>query len=266
MTKEKDNKKKRVTVKDIIVNGLLYVFLLICVLAVALTFFSKKDADGAAEIFGYQMRIVTSESMEACESTDVSAYEIKDIPVRSMIFVETIPEDAAARDDWYRSLKVGDVLTFRYVYTTQVTITHRIVEPVEEVESGFIIRLSGDNKSSNGDTLDQVIDTSIPNNTNYVLGKVVSQSYIFGLFMSLLMQPVGIVLLIIVPCLVIILLEVLKIARMFANNKNKEERAELEKREQELEELRKRLAELEAKNAPAEESAEQTESEEGEAE
>ena len=53
---------------------------------------------------------------------------------------------------------------------------------------------------------------------------------------------------------------------MFANNKNKEERAELEKREQELEELRKRLAELEAKNAPAEESAEQTESEEGEAE
>lgn len=270
MTADRDS-KKRITVKDIVVSVVLYTFLLICVLAVALTFFSKKDADGAAEIFGYQMRIVTSGSMEASEYTDVSAYDIKDIPVKSMIFVDTIPEDPAERDEWYRSLKVGDVLTFRYVYATQVTITHRIVEPVEEVEGGFIIHLAGDNKDSNEDTLYQTIDTSIPNNTNYVLGKVVGTSYIFGLIMSFLMQPIGIVLIVIVPCIVIILLEVLKIMKMFANNKNKEEREELKKRELELEELRQKLAELEMKKSqesqPAtEEKADGAESKEVDAE
>ena len=228
----------------IILDILLYLFLAVCIFAVFITLTSKRDSDGAAEVFGYQMRLVTSESMAECEFTDVSAYKIKDIPLRSMVFVKVIPDDPAEADKFYRSLQVGDVLTFRYVYTTQVTITHRITA-IEEVEGGFKISLAGDNKNAEDGQLVQVIDTSIPNNTNYVIGKVTGQAKLFGVIMSFLMQPVGLILLIILPCFIIILLEVLKIVRVLGADRRKREQEESQKKDDELSELRRRLAELE---------------------
>ncbi|MBQ8311202.1 MAG: hypothetical protein IJX80_09360 [Clostridia bacterium] len=233
---------------NIVLNVLLYIFLAICIFSVFLTIFSKKDSDGAAEIFGYQMRVVTSDSMAACEHTDVSGFEIKDIPVRSMVFVKVMPDDPAEADAFYRNLELGDVLTFRYVYTTQVTITHRITAITEKDTGGFIIELAGDNKNSEDGQLIQVIDTSIPNNTNYVIGKVTGQAYLLGVIMSFLMTPVGIVLAIIVPCFIIILLEVVKIVKILTADKKKREQEEKEKKENELEELRRKLAELEKGN------------------
>lgn len=238
------DKAKIKKIGNIALNVLLYIFLAICILSVFVTLLSKRDSDGAAEIFGYQMRVVTSDSMSESEFTDVSAYKIKDIPIRSMVFVKVMPDDPAKADEFYRSLAVGDVLTFRYVYTTQVTITHRITG-IEEVEGGFKITLAGDNKSSEDGQLVQTIDTSIPNNTNYVIGKVTGQAYLLGLLMSFLMQPVGIILLIIVPCFIIILLEVLKIAKVLGADKKKREQEEKAKKDNELEELRRKLAELE---------------------
>ena len=242
MEKAKTKMKK---IGGIALNVLMYVFLAICIFSVVLTVLSKRDADGAANVFGFQMRVVTSDSMAKCELTDVSDYKIKDIPVRSMVFVKTVPDDPQDADEWYGKLKAGDVLTFRYVYTTQVTITHRIISITEKETGGFIIELAGDNKNAEDGQLTQVIDTSIPNSTNYVIGKVVGQSYLLGLIMSLLMQPVGIVLMIIVPCFVIILLEILKISRVFGEDKKNREQEEREKTNSELEELRRKLAELE---------------------
>ncbi len=230
---------------NIVLNVLLYIFLAICIFSVFVTVLSKRDSDGAAEIFGYQMRVVTSDSMSESEFTDVSKFKIKDIPIRSMVFVKVMPDDPAEADEFYRSLQVGDVLTFRYVYTTQVTITHRITSITEKETGGFVIELAGDNKNSEEGQLVQVIDTSIPNNTNYVIGKVTGQAYLLGLLMSFLMQPVGIILLIIVPCFIIILLEVLKIVKTLTADKKKREQEEKEKKESELEELRRKLAELE---------------------
>ena len=242
MEKAKTKMKK---IGGIALNVLMYVFLAICIFSVVLTVLSKRDADGAANVFGFQMRVVTSDSMAKCELTDVSDYKIKDIPVRSMVFVKTVPDDPADADEWYGKLKAGDVLTFRYVYATQVTITHRIISITEKETGGFIIELAGDNKNAEDGQLTQVIDTSIPNSTNYVIGKVVGQSYLLGLIMSLLMQPVGIVLMIIVPCFVIILLEILKISRVFGEDKKNRKQEEREKTNSELEELRRKLAELE---------------------
>lgn len=230
---------------NVALNVLLYFFLLICIVTVLITVLSKRDSDGAAEIFGYQMRVVTSDSMAKCEHTDVSEFRIKDIPIRSMVFVKLMPKDPAKADEWYRSLQVGDVLTFRYVYTTQVTITHRIVSICEKETGGFIIELAGDNKSSESGQLYQTIDTSIPNNTNYVIGKVTGQAYLIGVLLSILWQPLGIVFAIIVPCFIIILLEVLKIVKIIGADKKKREQEEMESKERELEELRRRLAELE---------------------
>lgn len=239
------DKTKIKKIGKIALDVLLYIFLAICIFSVFVTVLSKRDSDGAAEVFGYQMRVVTSDSMSECEHTDVSAYKIKDIPIRSMVFVKVMPDDPAEADEFYRSLEVGDVLTFRYVYTTQVTITHRITSITEKETGGFIIELAGDNKNSEDGQLTQVIDTSIPNNTNYVIGKVTGQAKLFGFVMSFLMQPVGIVLVIIVPCAIIILLEVLKIVKTLTADKKKREQEEKDQKEKELEELRRRLAELE---------------------
>ena len=241
----KDTIKK---IGNILFNVVLYVFLVICVIVVCLTVFSKKDVDGAAEILNYQMRIVTSESMAKCEHTDVSDFDIKDIPLRSMIFIQLVPQNEEEATEWYRSLKEGDVLTFRYVYASQVTITHRITRILEKETGGFVIELAGDNKDSDDGQLYQVIDTSVPYNTNYVIGKVTGTSYLFGVLMSFLTKKLSILLIVILPCFVIVLLEVIKVVRMLSADKRKQEMEKREAAEAELEELRQRLAALEKKN------------------
>ena len=87
------DKTKMKKIGKIALDVLVYIFLAICIFSVFITVLSKRDNDGAAEIFGYQMRVVTSSSMEKCELTDVSKFEIKDIPVRSMIVVKVVPDD-----------------------------------------------------------------------------------------------------------------------------------------------------------------------------
>lgn len=232
-------------VGKITLDVLLYLFLALCVITLILTVFSKKDSDGAAELFGYQMRVISSDSMAKCELTDVSGYEIGSIPLRSMIFVKVMPEDEAAADEWYRSLKVGDVLTFRYVYTNQVTITHRIISIEEKSSGGFIIRLAGDNKNSETGQLTQTIDTSDDTSTDYVIGKVTGQFFLLGFIISLLKEPIGLILIVIVPCFIIILLEVLKIVGVYSTERKKREQEQTQKKDDELEELRRRLAQLE---------------------
>ena len=239
------NKMRIKKIGNAVLNILLYVFLAICIFLVFITVLSKRGTDGTAEIFGYQMRVVTSDSMSKCEHTDVSDFQIKDIPIRSMVFVKVMPDDPTKTDEWYRSLQVGDVLTFRYVYATQVTITHRITSITEKETGGFVIELAGDNKNSDNGQLYQTIDTSIPNNTNYVIGKVTGQAYLLGVIMSFLMMPVGIVCVIIVPCFIIILIEVAKIVKTLTSDKKKREQEEKAQKDKELEELRRKLAELE---------------------
>lgn len=238
----KDDVKKA---GKVIINILLSVFLILCILLVLFTIFSKKDVDGAADIFGYQMRTVTTNSMGKCEQTDVSKFDIGSIPVNSMVFIKLLPEDTSKHDDWYRELKVGDVLTFRYVYTTQITITHRITSINEKDTGGFIIELAGDNKNENADQLYQSIDTSVPNSMNYVIGKVVGKSVVFGNIISVLKTPLGMILAVMLPCLVIIVLEIIRIVKLLNADKKKHALEESKRKDDELEELRRKLAELE---------------------
>lgn len=238
---------------NIFLNIIMYVFLILCVFTVFITVSARRATDGAAEIFGYQMRIVVSDSMAKCENTDVSDFDIKSIPVRSMVFVKTMPKDKDKANEWYDDIEVGDVLTFRYVYTTQETITHRVIAIEEKDTGGYIIELKGDNSASEQGALVQVIDTSVPNNMNYVIGKVTGKSYLIGLIISFLMTPLGMVLIIMIPCFIIILLEILKIIGMLNADKKKRERAAAEKTERELAELKEKLARLEAQQTVAEE-------------
>lgn len=243
------NKELIKKITKVLGNVLMVIFLVLCVAALILTVFSKKDRDGASEIFGYQMRVVVSDSMGKCDQTDVSDYKIKSIPINSMVFVKVVPEDPAEAKAWYDDIEVGDVLTFRYVYTNQVTITHRVVDIEPKKDGGYLIYLEGDNKASDSNLLEQVIDTSETNSTNYIIGEVVGQSYLFGLFLSIIKKPIGTICIIILPCFIIILLEVLKIIGVVNEDKKKKQEEENEKKNNELEELRRKIAELEGAKA-----------------
>lgn len=233
---------------NVVVNVVLILFLVVCVLAVSVTIISGRDVDGAVDVFGYKMLIVTSGSMEKSEYTDVSNFEIKSIPVRSMVFVETVPDEPADAYNWYKELKVGDVLTFKYVESNkQITITHRIIKIEDNGVGGFIIELMGDNKNAENGAKIQRIDTSV-NNSNFVIGKVTGKSVVFGNIITLLKSPLGIVLMIIIPCFLIIGYEVFKIWKIVQEDKKNKANEEISAKEREIEELKKKLAEMSEKN------------------
>ena len=249
--------KKNVVKKvvKIVSNVALYLFIALCVFGVILSVSAKKKGEDASTIFGYQMRFVLTESMEKCDQTDVSDYKIKQIRQKSLIFVKAMPTDPNEQDEFYRDLKVGDVLTFKYVYASQVTITHRIVEIYEKPTGGFIIHLEGDNKNSDGNTLKQMIDTSIPESPNYVIGKVTGVSYLLGLFVYALKSPIGLVFIIILPCVIIMIIELIKIINIFGAEKRKKQQVEIEKQksaldkqQDEIEMLKKQLEALQNTN------------------
>lgn len=224
-------------------NVLLYVVLAIALFAVVLSVATKKDADGATTVFGKQLRIVRSDSMEKCEQTDVGGYEIKDLPVKTLLIIDVVPTNEEEAKAWYKAVKVGDVLTFRYQYTEQVTITHRVVK-ITEKEGGYLIELAGDNKASE-DTLTQTIDTSDTESYNYVIGKVVWANFPLGWLVYALKTPAVVTCVIIIPCLIIIVLEIVKIVNVLGDGKREKIKEEARQKEEEIEALKRRLAALE---------------------
>ena len=238
---------KKNKIKNIIIDVIMYVFLALCAFFVAILVFGQKDVDGTTEVFGHQFRVVTSDSMDECEATDVSIYDIKSIPIKSMVFVELVPENEEDAIKWYSNIQDGDVLTFRYVYTTQVTITHRVKTKIDNLDGTFTFELVGDNKDSDENLLEQVITTGNPASTNYIIGKVVGQSKLLGNVVTTLRNPLGMVLIIILPSLAIIIYEILRIVNVISTEKKKQIKEEYDKKENEIELLKQRLAELEKK-------------------
>lgn len=241
------NGKKAVVVKvlKIIGNVFLYLFLAVCFAMLLLTVTARKNKDGTPVIFGHEIRVILSNSMEKCDKTDVSNYEIKDLPVRSAIFIEVVPTDPEEAKEWYSSLKEGDVVTFKYVYVKQETITHRIVDIEKSPNGGYLLTLEGDNKAAEGTTLKQVIDTGEEESFNYVIGKVTGKSVVLGNLIYIMERPVGIICLVIVPSVIIIIWEVIRIIDAVNKNKKKKLEEESVRKESEIENLKRRLAELE---------------------
>ena len=225
-------------------NVILYLFVAVCLMGLVLSIVSKKDSDGAATILGYQIRFVQSPSMEKCDQTDLSIYpdvKIKDIPVRSAVLIKTVPTDPERAAAWYEELREGDVLTFKYVYTTQETITHRLVGKQLNERGGYTLSLEGDNKASDANTLAQTIDTSLTNSPNYVIGKVVATSLPLGLLVMALKNPVGIVCIVMVPALIIIVLEIIRIVSILGAEKQKKQKQAQAEQQNEIDELKRQL-------------------------
>ncbi len=120
---------------------------------------------------------------------------------------------------------MGDVLTFKYVYSQQETITHRLIDKVPNGQGGYILYLKGDN-GKDGDK--QIIDTDDEIGLNRVVGKVTGKSIVLGYLIYTVQQPVGMALLVIVPCAIIAIGEAIRIGNLVAARKR--ERAEEENR------------------------------------
>lgn len=246
---EKSTKQKIITALQITGNVLMYLFFALCLFVLLLSIISKRDVDGAVEIFGYEMRIVLTGSMEKNEYTwdDVKQYEIKNVPKYSAVFIELVPDDEAKADEWYAELKKGDVLTFRYFMATrQETITHRIDKIESKTTGGYIITLKAENGSGTPDDwTPQIIDTSEKDSPNYVIGKVTGKSYVLGRVVNAVKQPIGIGLIIIIPCSLIIIFEIIRIVNVLNEEKRRKAEASAQEQHSEMEELRRRIAELE---------------------
>jgi signal peptidase len=247
-------------VVSIVLDVLLYIFLALAVVVVALTVMSKiaqkDDPTGAPNLFGYEMRYVETGSMEPS------------YPVNTMIFIERAPQNYEDSIAWFENnVKKGDVLTFFYREAGQkVVITHRVVEmtPCTELDSngiekgGYIIELKGDNTGEDGEAASQYIYTYAHYNEmaeandqlqGQVIGKVTGQSVLLGAAVTTLKQPLGMVLIIIVPCLIVIIIEVVRIVKVFGSEKNekakkkaKEQEDKLAQQNSEIELLKQQLA------------------------
>lgn len=210
--------KKSIKTLAIVANVVIYVFCALCLLVLMFTIFSKRNADGAVQLFGYEMRVVLSGSMEKNSEVDVSDYQIKDIKTGSMVLVQLVPNHHA--NEWYSNLQVGDVLTIRYVVAArQETITHRIIDIQSKDTGGYIVTLRGDNVNGIGG--EQIVDTDDVDSPNYVIGKVTGKSYFWGKVVYSLKRPQGLIMLVIIPSTVIIVWQVVKIVDVVKTGRRK---------------------------------------------
>ena len=229
-----------------IFNFLSYCFIFLAAIFTILTINMKGNTKEGMNLFGHQMLVVETESMEANPLVDVDDFEIGSIKKNSMVFVELVDEKDPYK--FYENIVVNDVVTFRYMIgNRQETITHRVIER-ESIEGGFIFTLRGDNINEDGTTSCQIINTTETDSFNYIIGEVKSVSYVLGVIVTILKSDVGLICVIIIPCIILIIGEVIKIVGEVNKDKikkSKEKEIELDNKTKELEELKRRLLELE---------------------
>ena len=251
---EKKPKSVFQKVMDVIMTVVVVLVVIIAALVLILTITSKRSTDGAINVFGYEFRTILTGSMERCTHDDPNEecthinpndYEIGSLPVGTMIFVESVPEDKAEAQNWYtNNVKEGDVLTFMY---QGEVITHRVIEKVTLPSGAYEIHLMGDNRGSDGVAAEQIIITE-EGRRDYIIGKVTGQSEFLGWIATTIKTPFGVILMIFIPCTVIVIVELIRIIGMVIADKKakaKEKQEQIEKETQatksDIEELKRQI-------------------------
>ena len=199
-----------------IFNILSYCFIFIAAIFTITTINLKENPKDGITIFNHQMMVVETESMEKNELVNVDEYEIKSIKKNSLIIVKVVDENDPY--SFYKEIEINDVLTFKYMIgNKQETITHRVINKTPK-EEGFIFELRGDNINKDGTTSSQIIDTTEVDSFNYIIGKVIGTSHPMGVVITSMKSDVGIIGVIIIPSIILIVFEIMKIS----NEVNKE--------------------------------------------
>ena len=165
---------------------------------------------GSLDLSDTEVRIVVSGSMDG-EPRD---YGISTIPTGSMVFIEKV-----SGDGFYRSLDVGDVLTFHYshpVSREDMVVTHRIVA-ISEDAGRYTYTLTGDSMAD--DPTNSSVQT-VTSDSGDIIGKVVGVSPVLGKVAVFLSSWTGKVCLILVPCAILVASETRNILRILREGKD----------------------------------------------
>ncbi len=231
----KDIKKSKRALKitgNVIFYVVLAFFLVLAGISVTSRITNGKIGDN-------QYLVVISASMDG-ENQD--EYDIKTIHVKSLIKIDLVKE--GKEDEFYSSLKKGDVLTFNYVSLNNATITHRIIEnPIKDSSGVYKYILKGDAVEGSSETQTLYSD----GRTGEILGKVSFVSLPLGKIYFFMSSKVGTLVLVILPSSAICIFEIAKIIYLISENKRKKKEAitieETNKKDKEIEELKRQLEE-----------------------
>ncbi len=235
-TKNDTVKKDKKKIYKLIGNIVFYIFF--CLFFI-LACFSVSTRFTKGKIGSSQFLVVISSSMDGESENE---YDIKSIPVKSLIKVDLIKE--GKENEFYSSLKKGDVLTFNYVPLNNTTITHRIVSEPVVIDGGVIkYELKGDAVDGDGNIQTLYSD----GRTGEILGKVSFASLPLGKMYFFITSKVGTLVLVVLPSTAICIFEIAKIIYVVSeNNRKKKEskdKEERDKKDKEIEELKKQLEE-----------------------
>ncbi len=241
MESENNQKTKNKKIAKKVGNVLFYVCLSVIFVFAA---FSLTSRFTGGRIGDSQFLVVVSSSMDGEPQEE---YEIKKIPVKSLIKVDLIKD--GEEKTFYSSLKKGDVLTFNYLALNNATITHRIIEEPTLLSDGetYQIKLRGDAVEGEGNIQTVYSD----GRTGEVIGKVSFVSLPLGQIYFFVSSKVGMLVLIVLPCSAVCIFEIAKIIYVISESKRKEkEKANQEmqnQKDKEIEELKAKLKSLQQK-------------------
>lgn len=205
----------------VLIYIILIAFIVLSATLVTFTLIQKKSGEDIT-VFGYKYMRVLTGSMEGEEQP----YKIKTIKTDSLIAVKV------ADEDFYKNLKVGDVITFKWAGPEGViNLTHR-VHSIQESEGVYYITTHGD--ANNTDSYEYLASTD-----ESVIGKVTYANATLGKCIKFLQTKLGMVLIILVPCILLMLIEIVRIVNNINNMRNKKIKdSEIARLEKELEELK----------------------------
>ena len=126
---------------------------------------------GSLDFSDTETRVVVSGSMDGEPREE---YDIQTIPVGSMVFIQKVPEGPYA-NDFYSSLRIGDVVTFNYKNPATreiMVVTHRIID-ISNHGGDMRFTMAGDAiKDDPTNSSEQVVYAS----SNDMIGKVTGVS------------------------------------------------------------------------------------------
>ncbi len=149
-------------------------------------------------------------------------------------------------------MKKGDVLTFNYVSFNNETITHRIVEdPVKDENGVYKYVLRGDAVEE-----DQTQILYSDGRSGEIIGKVKFVNLPLGQMYFFISSKLGTILLVILPCSLVAIIEIVKVIYLVTDNRQKKKdeklKKEREEKDKEIEELKRQLEEANKKQDSSE--------------
>ena len=165
-----------------------------------------------ATLFVYVLDIKIKEAKGIQYTPEYNAYVVL---TGSMIPEILINDVVVTKREEAKSLETGDIITFistdpRF---TGMTITHRIINKyVDNVTGEYSFQTRGDNNPS---------PDSVLTRENKILGKVILKIPKLGYIQQFLATKGGWIIVILVPCLIVLSYDILKLIKVITNKKKR---------------------------------------------